>query len=161
MINLEQYRNEIIMPALDTIGHYSVEAEELVLATHLHESQGLSCLVQKGGGPALGFGQMEPITHTDIWYNFIRYHSVLETTIRKLISRGNNTGPIPNCNELIFNPRYAAAMTRIHYFRISAPLPGSDVRDMAAYWKKYYNTPKGKGTEQEFISNYIYYTSLT
>jgi hypothetical protein len=33
----------------------------------------------------------------------------------------------------------------------------TDVFKLAEYWKKYYNTPKGKGTVQQFIQSYNKY----
>jgi hypothetical protein len=30
----------------------------------------------------------------------------------------------------------------------------NDIAGMARYWKRYYNTVHGKGTEAEFIKNY-------
>jgi len=46
-------------------------------------------------------------------------------------------------------------MCRMHYYRKSEPLPESDdVRALGEYWKKHYNTVKGKGTVDEFVENY-------
>jgi len=49
-------------------------------------------------------------------------------------------------------------MCRVHYLRRAEPLPkADDVHGMAAYWKRYYNTVHGKGTQQEFVENYERY----
>ena len=49
----------------------------------------------------------------------------------------------------------ATIMCRLYYSRIKEPLPrAGDLPAMAAYYKRYYNTPKGKATEQQFIDNY-------
>ena len=49
-------------------------------------------------------------------------------------------------------------MCRVHYYRVSEALPEeNDIEGMARYWKKYYNTPLGAGTEEEFIHNYKEY----
>ena len=40
-------------------------------------------------------------------------------------------------------------MARLKYWRVSQPLPET-LDGMARYWKTYYNTPKGAGTEDKF-----------
>ena len=58
-------------------------------------------------------------------------------------------------DEILYNLRYATAMARIHYLRVKESLPNTnDVAGLAKYWKLYYNTPLGRGTEEEFIKNY-------
>lgn len=50
---------------------------------------------------------------------------------------------------------YAAMMCRIHYRRVSEPLPAAgDLPAQAAYWKKWYNTELGAGTEAEYIEHW-------
>ena len=49
-------------------------------------------------------------------------------------------------------------MTRIHYLRVPEKLPeANDVEGLARYWKKYYNTSAGKGTEKDFMLKYQMY----
>jgi hypothetical protein len=55
---------------------------------------------------------------------------------------------------------YAAAMCRVHYWRMGQivgqkPLPAAgDLAGMAAYWKRFYNTPAGGGNVGEFIATW-------
>ena len=57
--------------------------------------------------------------------------------------------------QMVWNLAYATAMARVKYYRDSEPLPdASDIPALAAYWKRVFNTPLGKGTEEEFINNY-------
>jgi hypothetical protein len=59
---------------------------------------------------------------------------------------------------MIFNLKYATAMARIHYLRISEPLPQfNDIEGMWNYYKQYYNTPKGAATRDQFMGNYAKY----
>jgi hypothetical protein len=140
----------VIRPSLITIALWSPAAEQLLLGTAIHESQGFR-LRKQNNGPALGIFQMEPYTHDDIWKTYLRYHSTLSAQIASLLSN-------PKANklhELEFNDKYAAAMARIKYARSKAPLPAvNDIRGMAAYWKRYYNTYLGKGTVKQFISDW-------
>ena len=110
----------------------SEAAEQLLLGTALQESD-LRATVQDGGGPALGYFQMEPNTHNDIWANYLAFHADLAAKVRSLASVAAGT---PEARILVTNHRYAAAMTRVHYLRVSAPLPAAgDVMAMANYWK--------------------------
>jgi hypothetical protein len=40
--------------------------------------------------------------------------------------------------------------------RVAAPIP-TDPKEIAAYWKLYYNMPLGAGTVEEFIANWNRY----
>ena len=54
--------------------------------------------------------------------------------------------------ELEVNPWYAAAMCAIHYMRDPKPLPkAGDRMEQAAYWKRVYNSPVGRGTVGGFL----------
>lgn len=138
---------KIIVPALSEIGLYSDEAADMVLVTGAVESGYRH--VRQIGGPALGLFQMEPRTHDDLWKSWLgatsRQH-VLDG-LQRITDRPGDS------SELEVNPWYAAAMCRIHYMRDPKPLPAAgDRRGQAAYWKRVYNTPAGKGTEGDFMS---------
>jgi hypothetical protein len=145
----------VIFPALTAIGLYSPAAEELVLGTALQES-GLLYLHQQGG-PALGFFQMEPATHDDIWANFIEPDDILYQEMNGLIARvGGLTLEQDRLNQLVGNAFYAAAMCRLLYRRVAEPLPAAgDLAGQAAYYKAHYNTPEGAATEAEYIANWL------
>ncbi len=49
-------------------------------------------------------------------------------------------------------PLYSGLAVRLFLLNILAPIP-CDVTEQAAYWKRYYNTVSGGGTEQKFISD--------
>lgn len=149
MLNIEQFTNGVIIPALESIDRDSVAARELLLGTALQES-GLRYLKQLGFGPALGLFQMEPTTHDDIWENFLVYRQGLQrATLLSTLYKGNVA------EEMVWNLRYAAVMCRIHYLRVPKPLPeAGDLEGQARYWKKYYNTHLGKGKEKHYIEKW-------
>jgi hypothetical protein len=144
----------VIKPALEAIGLYSKAAEQLLLGTAIQESR-IKYRIQFGNGPARSYFQMEPNTHNDIWANFLKYKPDLAKKVTALM-----TSPTADkINELEFNDKYAAAMARVHYLRVSAPMPEyNDIPEMAKYWKKYYNTFKGKGTRKEYMHNWKKYS---
>ena len=135
----------VIIPTLQYLEMDSTVARYLLLGTAAQESQMGNYLVQSGSGPALGIYQMEPATHQDIWNNYLQYRSKLVEKINGLLCSG-----FPKKEQLAANLFYATAMTRIHYLRVSEPLPELSVIQLAHYWKKYYNTNKGKGKASDF-----------
>lgn len=153
MLNPIQFRELVIRPSLRALGLYSPQAEELLLGTAIQESR-LVYLKQLGGGPALGLFQMEPATHDDIWDNYLKYHPALGRSIL-----GLSCSPELDAGELVWNLLYATAMTRVHYLRVPEALPAEgDIDAQAVYWKEYYNTYLGSGTEEEYTENWYTYS---
>jgi hypothetical protein len=149
MIDLKQLERYAIIPALVLLGMDSPEARALLLGTAAQESGMGHYIRQVGGGPAMGIFQMEPATYHDIWRNFINNRPEIK---QKLAERWP-TEPEPE--EMITNLLLAAVMCRLHYRRVSAPIPqADDLTGLARYWKKFYNTPMGRGSEDEFIRNW-------
>ncbi|MET4734716.1 hypothetical protein ABIE64_003455 [Thalassospira sp. MBR-102] len=152
-INASQLRLSIIRPVLQNLGLWSQAAENLLMGTAAQES-GLGTYVEQlGGGPARGIFQMEPATLNDCYVNFLDYRADLKAKIDAYLA------PQPDkATQLATNNAYAAAMCRVRYMRVSAPLPdASDIAGLAAYWKQYYNTAGGKGETDEFVANYNRY----
>ena len=54
------------------------------------------------------------------------------------------------------NDKIGVLFARLHYFRVSAPIPDS-LADQAAYWKRWYNTSAGSGTVEEYLANWDRY----
>jgi hypothetical protein len=136
----------IIKPSLQTLDLYSYEASILLLATAAQESQGGYYIKQLGGGPARGIFQMETETHDDIYDNFLVYRPELLNKFKPLL--------LPfwdKSQQLIVNPLYASAMARVHYYRVSDPLPQVGMEEMWPYYKEFYNTSLGAATEEEWL----------
>ncbi len=153
MLDIAQFREYIIRPSLTVIDALTDASEELVLGTALQESR-LIYIKQIGGGPAVGVFQMEPATHDDIWENYLAYQDELSQKVLTLAAP--NGGNPPGANEMIGNLWYACAMCRVHYRRVSDPLPqAGDVPGMASYWKEHYNTYLGAGTAEEYEENWF------
>ncbi|MBF0439776.1 MAG: hypothetical protein HQL93_11725 [Magnetococcales bacterium] len=148
-IQVKQFRENVIRPALELLHMESPTAEALMLGTAAQESRMGQYLRQVGGGPALGVFQMEPATYQDIWRNFIETHP----EILQLLATRWPVKPPPE--QMVTDLLLAAVMCRLHYRRVKAALPqADDLAGLANYWKRYYNTPKGAGTESEFIRNW-------
>lgn len=142
---LSEIKWGLIAPTLKEIGLYSDTALNLVTGTGLVES-GYRVTVQSGGGPALGWFQMEPATHDDIWRNYLKYRPELSAAVSSLCSEEN-----PSADLLQSNHAYAAAMCRVKYLRVPAPLPPNNAASLSLYHKKYYNTILGKANATKNI----------
>lgn len=150
MLDCSQFRSLIVEPVLSKLRVYSKNAEELLVFTCAAESLG-GTLLQQIKGPALGIYQMEPNTYTDIWVNYIRARNQLAT----LMALHFGCNKIPDIERMIYDLHYATAMARIHYLRMPGNLPDAkDVDGMWDYYKKYYNTEKGKAKKEDSIKKY-------
>lgn len=161
MITVAQCR-EFARNACKTLGAWSPAAEDLLVGTAIQESA-LKYTRQLGGGPALGYWQMEPATHDDIWRNYLAFRLPLVTKIEQLLPA---SGPVLSSqairlDALEHNPAYGAAMARLKYLRspLALPLVG-DLAGYAKAWKTIYNTGGGAGTEQEFILHWKLFNSV-
>ncbi len=149
MLDIRQFRANIVRPTLEAIGAHNRVAEDLVLGTALQESN-LRYLRQLNEGPARGVYQMEPATHDDIWENYLAFRAELRAHVSAFLAPEQE-----RVDQLVWNLAYATAMCRVHYLRVPHPLPDpGDIRAMGEYWKRHYNTPQGRGTADEFVHNF-------
>lgn len=143
MIDVKQFREYVVDPALRNIGLYSRAASNLLVGTAVQES-GLTYLKQLGGGPALGVYQIEPATHVDVLYNWVQHRPIYAWIMDEADDRS-----------LITDLAYATTIARLIYYRRPEPLPeADDIDGLASYWKLWYNTPRGKGHAAEFALKY-------
>ncbi|MGE0289644.1 MAG: hypothetical protein AB7I42_25850 [Bradyrhizobium sp.] len=163
-LDLDQLREWVIRPVLAHLGSTSRALEQLLLGTAIQESRG-QYLKQLKGGPAVGLYQMEPATHDDIWRNYLAYHQALATRVRMLDLQMWYEN---SAEEMAGNLYYATAMCAVHYLRRASikytrgdirearwPLPpADDIAAQARYYKRWYNTPQGRGSEAEYVQNW-------
>lgn len=150
MIRPSDLRRYVIEPVLRELELYSESAVVLLLGTAAQESHLGTYLRQVGGGPARGLFQIEPATHDDCWRNYLGARKDLAARVQRFVA--------PACrpvDQLEWNLAYACAIARVQYLRDKMPLPpASDLRQVAATWKRWWNTTSGKGTVDEFLANY-------
>lgn len=124
------------------------EAIELLMGTAAQESR-LGFYIEQLVGPAEGIFQIEPATAHDI-------ETRIREPLRSWVRGYRDDEPIKWALKARLD--YGIAMCRLKYFMCPGALP-SDLAGQAAYWKKYYNTPLGKGTTEEYIKNYKKYAA--
>jgi len=174
MIDINQLKYFVITQVLDYLELNYPAAVNLILGTAAQESHCGSYIKQIGfnkvltaGG--LGIYQMELATAKDILINCLSYKKDLFKKISSLYFGGSldcflngsdtkEDRDLLACN-LIGNLYFSTAMCRIHYLRVKEVLPddAKNINRLGCYWKKYYNTELGKGTVEEFVSNYKRY----
>ena len=151
MLNYTQLTELIIKPTLIDLVEFSENALTLMVFTCAVESQGGYYLKQIKG-PALGIYQMEPETYNDIWQNYIKHNGSL---LMRLLSNFE-VNFMPNEDRLIYDLRYATAMTRIHYLRVSCAIPDKkDLHAIYSYYKQHYNSSLGAAQEDKAIQSYL------
>lgn len=148
---------DLITRVLKEVNLYTESAVELLMLTASVESKLGYYVKQMGGGPARGIFQMEPTTYNDILDNFVHYKPQLQHIVVRNVDN-ENLGY--GSKDLEWNIYHAIVMARLHYLRVKAPLPNkNDLRGMASYWKKHYNTYAGKGTVEKAVKAYKRYAA--
>jgi hypothetical protein len=142
-----------IEATLKPLSLWTPDVEELLLATCANESNFGVYRTQGGGGPARGIFQMEGEDFNDIWTNYLQYHATLAFQIKNY--NGGRQGTV---DDMINNDQYAICMARVHYLRKPGAVPpANDIEQIWAYYKKWYNTPAGAATHDEFVAKYKKY----
>ena len=140
---------EIVEYSLYKINSYSDDALALVVRTGMAES-GYRALRGYGeGNPAIGFWQIEPATMHDMIDNYLKYRKKYREALQGLGMqfKGDDIEM-----SVMSNLAVQAALCRIHYRRDKDPIPSwDDLEAQGKYWKKVYNTFKGKGTVGHFV----------
>ena len=148
-VEAQTFLEQIIRPAIKVTDLWSPSAEVLLLGTALAES-GLRTVKQYDSGPAISFFQIEPNTYKDVVAYINRKKEIKEKLLSSLYM---DIFPYHEC--LTWNMRLSVIIARMLYWRVPSPLPRpNDIEGMARYWKKYYNTSKGKGTQEHFIEQW-------
>ena len=152
---LRQVKDFVVVPACVYLKLHSLAAEKLLMGTIAHESRG-RFLDQVLGpddrtlGPAYGLFQIEAATHVDLYENFLEYRRELRIRLRSLQADWPDED-----TQLATNLMYAAAVARLIYYRDAKPLPAPDnIRGLARYWKRVYNTPAGKGEVEDWLMHW-------
>lgn len=149
----ESQLKDLIERVLNRIELYSPEASDLVFKTLKVES--LLKYVRQIKGIAVGFGQCEPWVAVDICKNYLKYRPDL----MKLVADTTNvklsyfTLPKEEDWAWILETNIAAMISfcRLHYRRIPKPLPKKNLDEQWIYYKKYYNTERGKATNDHWM----------
>lgn len=152
-INCQQLRDIVIKPALASLGMNTDDAVYLLLLTAAQETRLGYYLVQQkiGFNGGIGIYQMEANAYHSIWDNMIAPYPAMKAKM-KLYTGYDSKPPIAR---MATDLTLATIMARLYYYRVKEALPKrNDVKAMAQYWKKYWNTELGKGTVEQAVKSY-------
>jgi len=137
---------KLINWTLDYLDMDSPEARELIFKTGMAES-GYRAIEQHGGGPAVGYFQVEPATIKDTIDNYVTYRQHIQT---KLWGLGFDDKDM--VLRVMGNIPLQVAFCRLKYRRDKHALPPcGNLEAQGKYWKRVYNSYKGKGTVEHFM----------
>ena len=150
-----------VVPAVEQLGPRfdSTAARVLLFGTAAKESGGFRHLYQYPAGPAVGLGQMEPLTFRDIVDRAIVGDAPWKVDARRAL-RMLSAKVRPEPLDLAGNMPLAFALVRLKYFLAprwseAEPLPPAwDPDAQGDYWKRYYNTPLGAGRPEEYVESW-------
>lgn len=154
MIDSHQFRCmvENVLHFLHPHIPYSDKARELLMLTAAAES----CLGKyfwQVRGPARGVFQIEPATER--WMLQTLGNSPSDVGLKiKALGLGNTKFP-----DMIYSLPYQIAMARYFYWLKPGAIP-ADLRGMAEYYKKYFNTYLGKATVEGALAAYHDYCEV-
>lgn len=132
-------------------GFNTESAIELLCLTAAVESNCGRYLKQLSG-PAKGIFQIEPNTWYDLYNRYVLRNKELHYAVDDFDTY--TTSDIT----MLGNLPLQIIMARLIYYQHPEPLPeANDIEGLAKYWKKYYNTYKGKGTIEKAIIKYLTY----
>lgn len=148
----QQVLDLVIKPLLGLLGNMDSESARLLMVyTGAVETgyDNLRQVLQSGNyGAGYGWWQMEEAT-----YNSLVKYLNTEPDLRKRILSACFLDMMPPFETLIWNQRFACAMSRVKYWIRPEPLPSpNDLEGLARYWKKFYNSDLGDGTIERFIA---------
>jgi hypothetical protein len=156
-MNTKQLLELVIRPTLSYIELDSLSAERLILGTCAQESR-MGEFIAQEGGCALGIYQIEPATHASVIFQCKSKNPLLYQKVKSLMSMKNQGGI--GDQELVTNLAYSTAICRLKYYFIPEGLPAADnISGLASFYKRFYNTPAGAATLDDFISNYNKYVN--
>ncbi|WP_143596421.1 hypothetical protein [Tistlia consotensis] len=125
--------------------------------TAVREGDGLRAVQQYGGGPARSLFGLEPNTVHSLLDREIRSDWVAKILARLILHPPFDLTPAGSdalLEHLTWNPWLACAVARLKYWTVPKALPAAGAwRDLAAYWKQWFNTAAGAGTVEKFLAS--------
>ena len=149
MLNITQFREDIVLPSLHALQMYTKEFAELLVFTCATESAG-GTYVKQIHGPAVGIFQIEPASLTDLWVNFI----VRNPSYMNLLTMNFGVHRMPMPIDLITDLKLATAICALFYKRHKVNVISTEPSDLWDIYKKYYNTELGKAEKDTSLKAY-------
>ena len=154
MVSIDQVRDLIFKVCHGLQDKFSSDdAIQLVLETGLVESN-YKFLRQLGNGPARSFWQVEPATAVDNLAHYLKHrtplmHKCADVSMIDIKHWQSFSSPLWSD---ILEKSIAAGIIhcRLKYWRVPKRMPNT-LEGRAEYWKTYYNSSDGAGTEEKYV----------
>jgi len=150
----QKHLRDIVIEVCNVLGHgANAFAVDLMLETAAQETHCGQLRDPTPNGAGRGIFQIDPIAFNDICQraranDLAMIYSEFAIDIKKV-----------RHDALDHSPLLAAIFCRLFYKLIPEPVPSTLV-GRAAYWKKYYNTERGKGSVGEYVNNASLFASV-
>jgi len=152
-MNIDDFLYLIIRPTLKKMDLWSLSAEKLLIMIACHESAGLKYRKQTGGGPALSYYQIEPLTFSDVYDRYLGDRKIKKQMVDQFLPED-----IEPLKALKNNDEFATAIARMKLFMVPKKLPEvTDDEGLAKYAKKYWNSELGKATPEKYLNDFKLY----
>lgn len=148
-INAAQFAAKIVIPTLQLLDQqagipYSDTAYHLVMGTIAQESLLGTWLAQESG-PALGVGQIEPVSLADL---------VSQLSAQEKAALSTIASPGTPEQNVVGNLPYAVAVVRLFYWHKPGFPVANTVEAIFNYYKQVYNTSAGAATIAQWRQNW-------
>lgn len=127
-------------------------ADKMILETMIAETGG-GKIEDKTVGAGMGITQFDEFPFDDLKKRSLDKRDKIYQNLGVDIS-------LVEWDDLRYNPFLGLLFARLQYLPLKESIPVT-IEERAAYWKQYYNTPKGKGTVEHYLemnSKYGIYT---
>jgi len=149
-LSLPEFNRYVLIPTLDLLEpdvQHTPNAQAIVRETIWHESGGLVHIVQLGGGPGRGLGQIEPPTFEWLTKDFLPNK---RPAIWQKFGAISAQWPSIPFDEVMWNLRLAVALVRCRYLPDSHGVP-STIEGRAAYWSRVYQTTNDPAKMAQYV----------
>lgn len=140
-MELKQFDQFVLVPALNIVGLYSPNAHVLMLGTGAIESN-YAKLQSFHGCPGMGFFNIHDSTYNEI-YKYLNRHENRQLKETCLSSCLYTSWPNKSC--LVYNLRWSVIVAILKYQMTNKPFPNHDnAENLAHFYKKYFCFDKDK-----------------
>ncbi len=142
VINLNRIAEDAQM-ICDCLGHGKYGTATYMLVETAIAETGLGQIEDKTVGAGMGITQFDEFPFDDLKKRSLDKRDKIYQNLGVDIS-------LVEWDDLRYNPFLGLLFARLQYLPLKESIPET-IEERAAYWKQYYNTPKGKGTVEHYL----------
>ncbi len=136
---------DIVTAVCDCLGYGANDTADVLLLETMAAETGLGMIADSTLMAGMGICQFDFGSFVDVKIRASKHFPKVES------SMGLNL-ELVEWEHLRYSPLLSLLFCRLKYMLIAENIP-ADIENRAAYWKKYYNTSAGRGTEEHYIES--------